>query len=71
MTLTKNTAVTITNIAGITEHAEEDPKYQIIGATGYVLDEPKDGWVSVLIPTHLYYSKGKGAYLKVDEVELV
>jgi hypothetical protein len=71
MTLKKDDKVTITNIAGDIADSTSEPQYRIIGQTGYVFEEPKDGWVFVLIPTHLYYSKGKGAALKLDEVELL
>lgn len=71
MTLTKGSKVKITNINGESDDATTDPKYKIIGQTGYVLETPKYDWVQVIIPTHLYYSKGDGASLMVSEVELV
>lgn len=71
MILNKGDKVTITNIAGDTADSTEDPKYRIIGQTGYVNEVAEDGWVFVTIPTHLYYSKGKGAALKVSELELL
>lgn len=71
MTFTKNDKVKITNIAGDIVDSTSDPKYRIIGQTGYVLVTPTTDWVQVIIPTHLYYSKGNGAALKVDELELL
>jgi hypothetical protein len=71
MMLKKDDKVTITNIAGDIFDYSTEPQYRIIGQTGYVHTLTEDGWVFVLIPTHLYYSKGKGAALKLDEVELL
>ena len=71
MTLKKGDTVTITNIMGVGEDSTLDPQYRIVGQTGYVHSLTEDGWAFIIIPTHLYYSKGRGAALKVSELELV
>jgi hypothetical protein len=63
--------VTITNIMGVAEDTTVEPQYRVVGQTGYVREVTEDGWVFVLIPTHLYYSKGRGAALRGDEVDLL
>lgn len=71
MTFNKGDKVKITNIAGLTEDETEEAHYRIVGQTGYIREVSTSGWVYVTIPTHLYYSKGRGAALKVSEVELL
>jgi hypothetical protein len=64
----KGDQVTITNIAGLTEDETTEAHYRIIGQTGYVRELSTGDWVYVTIPSHLYYSKGKGAALKASEL---
>lgn len=71
MTLNKGDKVKITSIAGDNYDSTAEAQYRIIGQVGYVHEVAADGWLFVTIPTHFYYSKGKGAALKLDEVELL
>lgn len=71
MTFNKNDKVKITNIMGVGEDTTTEPQYRVVGQEGYVHSVTEDGWVFVLVPTHAYYSKGRGAAVKLDEVELL
>lgn len=70
-TLQKDAKVRVTNIAGTTDDSITEPHFQLIGAEGYVREVLDTEWLYVILPTHRYYSKGNGAYLRTNEVELV
>ena len=66
--LEKGLRVRVTNFLGQT--ADNSGKhYKLVGQEGYIHQVHPDGWVSVLIPGHLFYSTGYGALLRPTEVE--
>lgn len=69
--LKKDAKVRITNIMGVTEETATEPNFRIIGAEGYVHEVVAGEGLFVKVPTHAVYSKGRGAWLMENEVELV
>lgn len=70
-TLEKAAKVRVTNILGQTEDSAVDPNFQIIGKEGYIFEVVNADWLHVLLPENRYYSTGKGALLRTNEVELL
>jgi hypothetical protein len=69
--LKKGAKVLVTNINGNPIDSTKEPHFKIVGQHGYVQEVLDHGWVWVKMPEHRFYSEGKGAYLRQNEVELV
>jgi hypothetical protein len=68
-TLHKDDRVKITNVFGFTDDEQLEANFKLVGQEGFVSEVINHEWLHVLVPSHRFYSKDKGAMLRVSEVE--